>query len=737
MNIVIALCLLYMAILVAWNVAMYFSGDRAAKLAYFKSFKSAKVFLLYFVAIPLNYLAYRYNGEPIGGSLLNAISSTVESVVLKYNYTATEALMEANLFYRITVDICRVLIAANACVFVGAITGQKLYIRLKVIGALLFYRKVYIVVGYNEANMDIARSVKRNGTTTVIFVTDKHDDAADFAYINKIGYVTVSGYGNISSVLSRMIRYLKNKKVNIVINTADDAANLICVDKISEVVIGEDLTKFTISLDRGVSCYVFGGPRNEAQFLHYSQKTNGCVKYVNKYKLIADDFVGEYPITRFMDERHIDFSSATVRAETEVKAVLVGFGETNRHLLLSSIANNQIPTVMQGELVPHTIKYYVYDRYRSENNKNLNFGYFRYKQFYASVKGAAAEKEYLPIPPLPSEEHYRTLDINDGKFYDILREDLTSSKGKVPYNYLIIAYGDDMENLDFADKISQKIVEWDMSEYTKIFVKIRSSILSEQVVAKEYGNGGRMIPFGAEANTVYNMSAIESEKYEGMSRERHLCYALESMISKDPTVATDPEKIKEVKEHAVMKWFKWQQVQRNANIYACLNIRLKLNLAGYDFEKGAWDDKVAGEFFARYSSGDAVAYVGGATVPGKTIAKKVVDYGDCDFVTGSVRNNYAQQEHMRWNAYQISCGIIPASVEEMQRFTSEDLLKVRKHRNITTYNGLLQYKRIMAKANKSSEKQEDVIKYDYQIMDDLCWLLKDNGYRIVKVKREM
>ena len=736
MNIVTALCLIYMTIVVAYNLAVFFSGDRASKLRYFKSFKSAKVFILYLAAIPLNYVAYRYTGTPIGGSILNAISSTVESVVLKFNYEATAALMEANLFYRITVDICRVLIAVNAGVFVGAVAGQKIYNRLKVAVALLYHKRVYIIVGYNDANKDIVKSVKKRGNASVVMIVNKNDDAADFAFINKIGYVSVSGYGNISSVLNRMLKCVAGKKANVVINTLDDAANLVCADRISDIIVDKGLSKFSIDLGHGLSCYVFGGPRNEAQFVHFSQKTNGCIRYVNKYKLVANEFVGEYPLTRFMDERHIDYSTATLRQEADLRVVLVGFGETNRQMLLSSVANNQIPCYVKGELVTHAVKYFIYDRENAENNKSLNFGYYRYKEFYSAVVGTDEEKKYLPVPPLPSEEHYRNLDINDVRFYDSMRKDLSTPEGRIAYNYLIIAYGDDMENLDFADKIAQKVVEWGIAGCTKIFVKIRNSILSEQVIAKEYGKDGVMIPFGGEATTVYDMSVIETEKYEGMSRERHLCYALEGEIGKTGNSQLAPALAEQVKEAAVRKWYGWQQVQRNANIYACLNIRLKLNLLGYDYEKGEWDEAVAAQFFKDYTQGDPIAYAEGLRVPGNRAEKKVVDYGDCEFVTGSVRNTLAQQEHMRWNAYQISCGMIPASIDEMCVNEPSVLMKERKHRNITTYDGLIRFKEIMAKVNNTKEKQEDVIKYDYQIMDDLCWLLKDNGYKITKRDKE-
>ena len=732
MNAVIAICLIYMTGTVAYNAAKFFSGTRADRLAYLKSFKSAKVFVLYFAAIPLYYLAHRYNGTPAGGAILNAVRNTVEVVVLKYNYEATAALAEANIFYRVTLDICRVLVAANALVFVSSVTGEKFYIRFKAAVAPL-YKKIYVVIGFNEADKAILRSIKKNPSSVAVLLSEYSSEAEDFAFVNKAGYIPVGDYDALNEKLAGLLKYAGTKKINVVINTLDDGKNLVCTEKISELITKNGLSEFTIDVSRGLTCHVFGGPRNEAQFVRFSRKTNGCIRYVNKYKLIASDFVSEYPITRFMDDRHIDRGTATVRAELDVKTVFVGFGETNRHLLLASVANNQLPVRTDGGIEAKTIKYYVYDRQKAEKNKNLNHGYYRYKKFYEDTVGTSEERRYLPVPPLPSEEQYRTIDINDDKFYESLKCDLCVKEGTVPYTYLIIAYGDDMENLDFADKISQKIVEWGMSEHTRIFVKIRSGVLTEQVVRREYGENGTFLTFGTESECVYDMSAIESEKYEAMSRERHLCYAVEWEIgSRQGGKALTEEALDKIKADAVKKWYDWNQVQREANVYACLNIRLKLNLLGYDFERGPWDEAAAAEFFAAYEAGDEVKYLSGVAVPGNVTAKKAVDYGDCEFGEGTVRNTYAVQEHMRWNAYQIVCGTVPASLEEMLGVPHKELMKVRKHRNLTTYDGLLEYRRVMARAHGTEEKDEDVIKYDYQIMDDLLWLLRDNGYRIFR-----
>lgn len=139
----------------------------------------------------------------------------------------------------------------------------------------------------------------------------------------------------------------------------------------------------------------------------------------------------------------------------------------------------------------------------------------------------------------------------------------------------------------------------------------------------------------------------------------------------------------------------------------------------------------------------------------------------------NIRNNLAMQEHSRWNSYMLSCGIVPASIDQILnekvidnrkyqlKFNKEtngyeivDRVKrernsngknyyVRRHGNITTFAGLNEFvlmctRRDNPKLDPNSKEFEDklfdndVIKYDYQIMDDLPWFLEKAGYVIIK-----
>ena len=91
----------------------------------------------------------------------------------------------------------------------------------------------------------------------------------------------------------------------------------------------------------------------------------------------------------------------------------------------------------------------------------------------------------------------------------------------------------------------------------------------------------------------------------------------------------------------------------------------------------------------------------------------------------------------------ISCGTIPATKKAIEKetttnekgetkYTNGKNYQMRRHGNLTTFLGLVQFRQIVAKRKGCDEASCDVIKYDYQIMDNAHWLLTKHGYQIFK-----
>ncbi|MBO5304151.1 MAG: hypothetical protein J6A99_00610 [Clostridia bacterium] len=736
MTAVITISLVYMVLLVGFFIYKVASSDREKRLRFLKGFKKGKFAFIYLSAILLFTLASYNDGLPIWGAILTSIKNTIDLVLLKYNYSVVAPLMESNLYYRITVDICFILVALNAIVFTLAIFGEKAYNWLLCQKTYKKEKKVYVILGDNAQNRSIIKSAKEENIPVLLLVENITENIRDYAFVEKIALDRYKKDIDIGAQIVKSFSNIEEKLINVFVNTEEDRQDILFVEKISKAIMDNWLEKLSYLEDRGLNCYVFGEPENASAFGIFVSNTKGCVRYVNKYRQIAMDFVGKYPLTQFMTEEQIDYDTATIRPTTEINVVMIGFGKTNRHIFSTSVANNQFITFdsASGKVKEKAVNYYVFDNRNAECDKNLNHDYFRYSREYPRLLNN--KDKYLSLPTPPANEQFYKIDVNDGVFYDTLNSCLTNGENNA-YNYVIIAYGSDMENLDFADKICAKLIEWNVKKHTKVFVKIRDDILSQEVVKPQYVDKDKFIVFGSESETVYNVKQIVSEKYERMAKDKHLTYIFANNASNVITV-TDNQgnqvkyegepKTAYLLEEANRQWYeKWAQVQRDSNTFACLSIRSKLHLLGYDFVKGTGEDK-SEEFFTKYQQGDPIIYLEKTSVMGR----KEVDYGDCNFVTNTIRNNFAYQEHLRWNAYHICCGYLPATIEETLSTDKQSLIDIRKHRNLLSYEGLIEYAQLLSSQNGKPYKDNDVIKYDYQIMDDLPWLASRIGYIIVK-----
>ena len=138
------------------------------------------------------------------------------------------------------------------------------------------------------------------------------------------------------------------------------------------------------------------------------------------------------------------------------------------------------------------------------------------------------------------------------------------------------------------------------------------------------------------------------------------------------------------------------------------------------------------EYLKTYAKGDMPMYT-----EGKSAVRYPLEFKD------STRKNMAVQEHYRWNAYMITKGFVPADKqtilkekdEKTGEYTNGKSYELCRHGNLTTFDGLVAFRKMVSKPSREdgkTEKDSDVIKYDYQLLDGAYWLLKQNGYKIVK-----
>ncbi len=511
--------------------------------------------------------------------------------------------------------------------------------------------------------------------------------------------------------------------------------------------------KQTIKLFSRLGIYVFGDARYDAIYAKIIESSHGCLHYLNKYRQIAIDFIDKYPLTSFMTSEQIDYDTSCIKENIDINVFFIGFGKTAQQIFLTSVANNQFICDSNGKKILKPVKYHIFDKVKAENDKNLNHSYYRYRNEFFNdeaeklfeknetldypykskyLKDSVKQKEYLPLPQFPADEYYHKLDINDPDFYNQLRITACSSPSNI--NCVIIAFGSDLENLDMAHKLIDKKQEWEIENFT-VFVKSNNPNTTDPIFHREQKD---CILIGDPSNTVYVFDKITNNDLLQLAIKRHKIYSLEYDLAHGYADSGDQESINASFDNAIYNWFvERTQIERDSNLYATLSLRSKLNLMGMDCVSKNADGKALDdeEYMNDYARDDRPVPLEGADADGKTIWKYTLDFPD------SRRKSMAIHEHYRWNSYMISHGIVPADIEKISgeqidgKFTSGKNYPLRRHGNLTTFEGLETFRRIVSDRNKSEEAEEDVIKYEYQLLDDAPWFLDGFGYKIIQRKK--
>ena len=726
-NLVTALCLIAMVVTVFTVVVSLCLKKGSERIEYIRSFKKGKAFIIYFIAIPLYWIGHcyavyliehSYTGKGILISFFNAVNKIVNLVVLKYDASSISGLMDANGFYNFTVFVCFFFIGLNALMFTLSVFGQHIWELIQAIKIKHCEKERVIIFGHNEKNIAIYKSDDKR----VKVLCDKlTPDECLKLYTNRIYHKSVRSVGN--AVNEFLKRFLKEEHDYIlIINTLNDQKNIEYCRAIAEFIEDnkENLEKFFDKL----KVFVFGDPLYESIYENLVKDSFGCLTYLNKYQAIAMDFIDKYPLTKFMTSEHIDYESGLIKDGVDINVIMVGFGKTNQQIFKTSVANNQFLQKGDGDPVLKKVHYHLFDRVNSEDDKNLNHCYFRYRnEFLPQMEG-----EYLPLPEEPAMETFYTMDVNDCDFYRTIKGVVNSNKKGI--NYLIIAFGTDLENIDLTHKLTTKRQEWGI-ENLYIFTKVRKGYKDDSVFEKK-----NCFMIANEAETVYDIEKIVGDKIYNMAKLRNEIYDLEYLVTNVDGFVLSKESIEQNSEDANKNWYiKKSQQQRESSIYACLSIRLKLNLMGYDYcelsdEREAVSNE---EYLSCYAKNDPLNIEHyNQKIKGKDVVYYSLDYKN------SLRKNFAIHEHFRWNSFMLSEGTVPASIDQILneiidgKYSNGRNYEVRRHGNLTTFDGLVDFRQMIAKRDGKSEEEKDVIKYDYQLMDDVHWLLNSVGYKIVK-----
>ncbi len=600
---------------------------------------------------------------------------------------------------------------------------QQLWCTLNNTRARFSRRERLLIFGNNAGSRYVYTGDKNRSKFIVDDISS--EDAAEL-YTEKIRYLSVSDHTTVvNRVLKDAIR--KNRSSVLVVNTMVDEDNVaLCrsiVDGITAA--GEEHRE---RIFKNIRVFVFGDPRYETIYEDIVSGGFGCIHYINKYRSIAIDFIDRYPFASFMTEEQVDYTTSCVKEGVNINVFMIGFGQTNQQVFLTSVANNQFIAAGDRDPILKPVTYYIFDKEEAENNKNLNHNYYRFAHECADINA----RDYLPLPDAPAKEVYCRLDINDSAFYDTIRDKATA--GKHDANFVIIAFGSDLENIDMAQKLVEKRREWGLDDMV-IFVRV-NTWRQEQCFLEE----DMCYFFANENEIVYNIDRMTDDRLLGMSQMRNEAYDVEYEVSQNSAFVVDPAYLAGLHANSLKNWHKKSRMERESSIYGCLSLRSKLNLMGLDYcaESEAGDALTEEEYLSIYAEGD-MPLRDGATI--EALGKPIVTY-TLDF-PHSRRRSMAVHEHHRWNSFMISHGMVPASKDQILNETTVKNGKVkhtngknyafRRHGNLTTFDGLEEFRRLVSKRDGVDEASCDVIKYDYQLLDDAYWFLSANGYKIIRL----
>lgn len=765
--------IMQMLVLVAAAAALFLLGyilwkfnmfrNRTRRISEMRNYKKGSFIFVYILTTVIYFLgvailslsSYETNITPaqLGALILDAIITAVpkaaDFAVLKFDpikvllagvKEARDAGLIENILYTnylFTVKVSCITLVISTVVFAISLVGQHIWRGWKEGCLHILPRQKLYILGNNPQNVNIYNSANKKKYSKILIDDISKEECIDY-YTDGVVYKSVNP---ITVVGKNFVRNAIANKSIFVINTGSDEKNImICREVVERFLEAESRDKKKLAkqtadgkanaknkdgeldkLYKNLKVYVFGNPQYLAIYEDIVSSGFGCIHYVNKYQKAAVDFIDRHPFSRYMNENQIDYKTSLVKENVDINVILLGFGRTNRQIFLTSVANNQFLTKGENGPVLKQVNYIIFDKDPVENNKNLNHNYYRLKHEMEKMDQA----DYLPFPTLPAKEAFPHLNVNDANFYDRI-EGIVKKNGN-DANFVIIAFGSDLENLDMAQKLVEKRREWGASNLI-IFVKVRKACDGMKFLDEP---GCFFIC--NEKECVFDIEMIRRDRIIEMSVERNVIYDAEKGVKRDDSIRG---------------WYKLSPLKRDSNIYCSLSLRAKLNCMGLDYCKKK-DENDLGlseeQYFEIYGKGNMPKY---------TVKDGIRKFEYGLTLKDSLRTNMAVQEHERWNAFMITNGYIPSTRDQILReayvdsqgkplfnedgdicYTDGKNEDARRHGNLTNYEGLREFRKMIASRNNKTEIDTDVIKYDFQLLDDAHRILNKSGYKIIRKQK--
>lgn len=692
-------------VLLIFGAYLLLKRTNVAKTFIYGSFVAILNFMLY--AIPVFYAKRELGCEKsILLSLFSCLSATIKQFVGEVNSDLVIEYASVYPKYIHIFSIGAVLAVMTSFLAAIGLFGRRFINSLKIIAkaGILNSGSCDIVFGSDES----AKLYAKNKKNTILAVDE--DDKEKAVDLMEDGYTVLRR--NFSGAFFKSRYFGDTKTYNLIFpnnkNNFLETVNTIVLYLES----GKKLKKmyFYVEADEGFTEVL----QNRITSLDEKTKKDGTllakrINFFSRNELIARKLVEAHPITRYMPEEFFA-SDRSVKEDKTLNVFMLGMTPLSLEIYKQFVINNQLVELKNGTYVNHKINYYIADGHNIESK-------WRFRGLEKAIAELHQRKDcYFELPDMPYNLNFiktNPLGLDLDEISDIIKKENS-------FSFVFIDSGDKCTNLDICSKLH---LLFGNRQNNRIFV-------CDPVCLA--GKSDNIVSYG-DTEKIFNHDVIVDESLLSLAKRINRTYCLDSKKSADIT----PEDEAKANE----SWIKCGYFDKYSNIYLANNLRLKLNLLGFDYVK---DGKALG--LEEIEEGKIAI-----SLP----------YEKC-FEAGK-ENSLLAQEHARWNAYHLLNGYLPLKKSKLSvRKLSADEMKERaidektaykmdiiektakdktfkKHICLTSYRGLSEVSETLAYlANEATSSQEyipedfEYYNNDGMLFDIIHEFFEEEKHSIVK-----
>ena len=327
-DIVSVICLLLLLANVVQTVYQICTYEREERINFVRDYKKGKFVIVYLVALPLYFLANYYAGLGLVDSVTTALSNSVTLLALTLDPTGnTAALVAVNATYKWALYVCYATAYLNFGMFVVSIFFEYLSTYWRSLKFHLSNKTKCVILGNNAGSIALYHTCDEQ-EKMVVDILSKDDKTA--LYLKGVNSLTFGrwelAYAWLIREGKRLARvhtrkkdglFFSRNKLIVIVNTGDEDGNLKVCDQFVKLLNG--------CSEQVAGCFqihVYGNCEHADVYGEYEAKAKGCMEHVDKYTLSAVELIDKYPITQYLDERHLDYETSLIKEITSLISFL-------------------------------------------------------------------------------------------------------------------------------------------------------------------------------------------------------------------------------------------------------------------------------------------------------------------------------------------------------------------------------------------------------------------------------